>query len=91
MTPKMYKAAEVCEVAQLPAEGTDILLANILAEPLESLSSTLATLVVPQGQLVLSGLLTQQAQRVTMHYTPWFHMASPEVRDGWARLDGVRR
>jgi ribosomal protein L11 methyltransferase len=83
----------------LPSVVCDVLLANILAEPLEGLAPDFAALVTPHGQLVLSGLLAQQAATVAMRYRPWFDIG-PEigrdiplvtVREDWARLDGVRR
>ncbi len=78
-------------VDAMPAAPADILLANILAEPLEALAASLSALVVPGGQLVLSGLLAEQAQRVAVRYLPWFDMAPMAISDGWARLNGVRR
>ena len=69
----------------------DILLANILAGPLESLASTFAARVRPGGRLVLSGILRNQAEAVATTYAPWFDIAPVVVRDDWARLDGVRR
>ncbi len=78
-------------VDAMPAAPADILLANILAEPLEALAASLSARVVPGGQLVLSGLLAEQAQRVAVRYLPWFDMAPMAISDGWARLNGVRR
>jgi ribosomal protein L11 methyltransferase len=78
-------------VAMMAAAPADILLANILAEPLEALATSFSTLVAPGGQLVLSGLLAEQAQRVALRYAPWFDMSPLTVCDGWARLNGVRR
>lgn len=69
----------------------DILLANILAGPLESLAPTFASLVPAGGRLVLSGILRNQAEAVATTYAPWFDIAPAVVRDDWARLDGVRR
>lgn len=69
----------------------DILLANILAGPLESLAPTFASLVRPGGRLVLSGILRNQAEAVATTYAAWFDIAPAVVRDDWARLDGVRR
>jgi len=87
---------DVATVSSMPRAPADILLANILAEPLEALAESLASLVVAGGRLVLSGLLAEHAGRVASRYRPWFDIASPSihegsVRDGWARLDGVRR
>jgi ribosomal protein L11 methyltransferase len=69
----------------------DILLANILAGPLESLAPTFASLVRTGGRLALSGILRNQAEAVATRYAPWFDIAPAVVRDDWARLDGVRR
>lgn len=79
-----------------PADGpidaaVDVLLANILAEPLESLAPRFADLVAPDGQLVLSGILRSQAAAVASRYAPWFDIGPAILRDDWARLDGVRR
>jgi ribosomal protein L11 methyltransferase len=82
---------DVATVSSMRRAPADILLANILAEPLEALAESLAALVVNGGHLVLSGLLTEHAERVASRYAPWFDIAPISVRDGWARLDGVRR
>ena len=78
-------------VADADLAPADILLANILAGPLESLAPTFASLVRTGGQLVLSGILRNQAEAVATTYAPWFDIAPVVVRDDWARLDGVRR
>ena len=69
----------------------DILLANILAGPLESLAPAFARRLHPGGHLVLSGILRNQAEAVATRYAPWFDIAPVVLRDDWARLDGVRR
>ncbi len=69
----------------------DIVLANILAEPLQHLAPTFAQLLEPGGRIVLSGILVSQAPAVAQHYAPWFDIAPAALRDEWARLDGVRR
>ncbi|HEY0943134.1 MAG TPA: 50S ribosomal protein L11 methyltransferase [Steroidobacter sp.] len=69
----------------------DILLANILAGPLDSLAPAFAARVRSGGQLVLSGILRHQAEAVASRYAPWFDIGPVVVRDDWARLDGVRR
>jgi ribosomal protein L11 methyltransferase len=83
ITPQLVDDADLA-----PA---DILLANILAGPLESLAPTFAALVHPGGRLVLSGILQNQAEAVATTYAPWFDIAPVVARDDWARLDGVRR
>jgi ribosomal protein L11 methyltransferase len=69
----------------------DILLANILAEPLLALAGELKNRVVAGGHIVLSGILSSQAAAVAQRYAPWFDMNPATHQDGWVRLDGVRR
>ena len=70
---------------------TDILLANILAEPLIELAPSFADRVVPGGCVVLSGILRSQAAPVASRYAAWFDMSPATFRDDWALLHGVRR
>lgn len=76
---------------QLPAAQYDVVLANILANPLRVLAPALAAAVRPGGRIVLSGLLAEQAAEMSALYAQWFDMASPVCEEGWARLAGVRR
>jgi len=76
--------------ATLP-EGTDVLLANILAETLCSLAGTFATLVRPGGEVVLGGLLDDQAPQVTGAYSTCFDVERFGERDGWVCLVARRR
>lgn len=69
----------------------DVLLANILAGPLLELAPRFAVLVNPNGRLVLSGILAEQVEALQERYGADFDFSAPQLRDGWARLDGVRR
>jgi ribosomal protein L11 methyltransferase len=69
----------------------DILLANILAEPLLELAPAFAERVAPGGCVVLSGILRRQAAPVASRYAAWFDMRPATTRDDWALLYGVRR
>jgi ribosomal protein L11 methyltransferase len=68
-----------------------VLVANILAEPLDELAPTLANLVLPGGDLVLSGILKTQATGLAHRYATWFDMDVPVYREDWARLTGKRQ
>lgn len=78
-------------VADARPQPVDVLLANILAGPLQSLAGELAALVRPGGHLVLSGILREQADAVAERYMPWFDMAPAAAQEDWVRLTGVRR
>lgn len=69
-------------------QQADIVLANILAEPLQQLADTIAGHVKTGGQLVLAGLLDEQADAVAACY-PQFSLEK-NGRDGWARLSGTK-
>jgi ribosomal protein L11 methyltransferase len=81
----------VAAAPPVPSVVCDVLLANILAEPLENLAADFAALVTTRGQLVLSGLLAHQAATVAMRYHPWFDIGPVTLREDWSRLDGVKR
>jgi len=69
----------------------DLLLANILANPLITLAERLASLTKPGGQIVLSGILAEQAPQVSAAYARYFDMAAPVQREDWIRLEGVKK
>lgn len=67
----------------------DIVLANILAQPLIELAPTLHAHARPGASLVLSGLLSRQIESVRAAYRAHFTFASPVQQDDWIRLDGA--
>lgn len=72
-------------------DPVDIIVANILAGPLLELAPELAARTRPGGQLVLSGILADQAEDVAATYRHWFDMDTPAIRGDWVRLTGRRR
>lgn len=71
-------------------EPSDVVLANILSNPLKLLAPMLSSLVAPGGSLVLSGVLVRQAEEVVACYPPELRMSMAAERDGWACLVGRR-
>jgi ribosomal protein L11 methyltransferase len=82
--------AEFCSPDALPVFAVDIVVANILANPLELLAPLLAGRVRAEGRIVLSGILEPQADRVAAAYARWFNIAPWGSADGWTALAGVR-
>ena len=74
-----------------PEFKADILVANILAQPLYSLRDHLATLCKDSAQIALSGILKEQAKDLNAHYQQSFEMDSPGFREDWSRLTGKKR
>jgi ribosomal protein L11 methyltransferase len=75
----------------LGAVGTfDVVVANILANPLRLLAPALAVRTRPGGHIVLSGILGDQAAEVAAAYAPWFIIDRWKDDDGWVALAGER-
>lgn len=75
----------------LPERHYDIVVANILTNPLKAMAPLLAGKVRPGGRLVLSGILAEQAEDVMTIYRDWFDFDPPAVEEGWVRLVATRR
>ncbi len=72
-------------------EGSfDVVVANILAQPLIQLAPTLTAVLKPGGFLVLAGLLDRHAQEVCDAYRGAIAFDPPLEREGWTRLSGCR-
>ncbi len=68
---------------ELELPSADIVIANIIARPLIELKSTLLACLQPEGTLVLSGILTQQADVVAASYLPQLQRQQQWQQDGW--------
>jgi len=68
----------------------DLVVANILANPLRILAPALAARVAPGGRIALAGILAGQAPQVADAYAPWFDIGSWRSDDGWVLLAGSR-
>ncbi|MBV8046468.1 MAG: 50S ribosomal protein L11 methyltransferase [Paludibacterium sp.] len=84
-------SATFCLPDDLPQVQVDVLLANILANPLRLLGAMLANHVKTGGRIVLSGILAEQAEELSAMYASWFDMDPPVFDEGWTRLTGTRR
>lgn len=77
----------------LPEEDTsnsqhDVVVANILANPLQVLAPALCQRIAPEGHIVLSGILARQADEVIETYKPWLTLHVWREYDGWVCLTG---
>lgn len=76
--------------AQALTETFDIVVANILTNPLCVLAPLLVQRVAAGGRLALSGVLQSQADQVIAAYAPYLPLSVGPSRDGWVRLEGAR-
>jgi ribosomal protein L11 methyltransferase len=74
----------------LALRAFDVVVANILANPLILLAPALAARVHPGGRLALSGILESQAADVIAAYAPWFTLRAWRASEGWVLLAGGR-
>ena len=77
------------DLTATPLPQASLILANILAEPLISLAPSLSKCCEIGGYIVLSGLLTSQAEAVKAAYLPWFTFDEAVTKeDGYCLLAG---
>jgi ribosomal protein L11 methyltransferase len=69
----------------------EVVVANILTNPLRALAPLLAGATRSGGRIVLSGILAEQAEEVMRIYAQWFDLAPAVLEDGWCCLSGVKR
>ena len=83
-------AATFTAVDALPMDTFDIVVANILANPLRLLAPAIAARTAPGGRIALAGILSTQADEVTTAYAPWFDVDVRRTADDWVLLAGRR-
>jgi ribosomal protein L11 methyltransferase len=69
----------------------DVLVANILTNPLKALMPLLAGRVRSGGRIALSGILAEQADELIALYNARFDMRTWAVEEGWVCLTGIKR
>ncbi|AWI79674.1 50S ribosomal protein L11 methyltransferase [Parazoarcus communis] len=72
------------------SETFDIVVANILTNPLCVLAPAIAARVAPGGRVALSGVLEQQSEQVIDAWAPYIALEVGATSDGWVRLEGRR-
>lgn len=76
---------------QMPALQADVVLANILFEPLRELKSVLLSYARPGARVVLSGVLQTQAEALQQHYQHDLDDIRVLVDGDWCMLTGFAR
>src|SRR6516165_4003229 len=96
-TNRVGAVVEVIHAAGVPTRPFrarapyDLIFANILLDPLKALATPMARLVAPNGQVVLSGLLTAQAGAALASYRArGLALVRRVTLAGWATLTLVR-
>lgn len=80
---------QTCLPEEFQPQAFDVVLANILAGPLIELAPRLIQCLAPEGRLVLSGVLREQAEAVGQAYRGALREAGLHFREDWTRLDFI--
>ena len=67
----------------------DIVMANILANPLQVLAPLLISRLRPGGHLILSGILARQATEISATYSQWLALTVAGESEGWVCMHGI--
>jgi len=76
--------------AQPVAGEYDLVVANILSNPLRVLAPAICAHVRSGGSLALSGILREQADEIIAIYAQWLPMQVADVREDWVCLAGIK-
>jgi len=75
----------------LPPGEYDVVVANILSNPLILLAPLISARARNGGRVALSGILESQAAEVIAAYAPRVELTVREGEGGWVLLEGRRR
>ncbi|WP_440055052.1 50S ribosomal protein L11 methyltransferase [Pseudoalteromonas sp. T1lg65] len=74
-----------------PEFHADVVIANILAQPLRELHQVILGFLQPGGTLAMSGILQEQAQSVADVYAPFITLDAIAQEGEWTRVSGVKK
>ena len=68
----------------------DVVVANILSNPLRVLAPAICAHVRPGGRLALSGILREQIDEIIAIYAQWIPLQVADTREDWVCLAGLK-
>ncbi|MEI5640532.1 MULTISPECIES: 50S ribosomal protein L11 methyltransferase [unclassified Pseudoalteromonas] len=74
-----------------PQFTADIVVANILAQPLRELHQVILGFLGEHGKIAMSGILAEQAQSVADVYAPFLNLDEVAQEGEWTRVSGVKK
>lgn len=82
---------EVYLPSEQPHMQADVVVANVLAGPLQELAAVILGYVGAPGSIAMSGILSRQAEAVMAAYTPDIRFAPLREQDEWVLLHGTSK
>ena len=83
-------SALFADSAQPVAGEYDLVVANILSNPLRVLAPAICAHVRSGGQLALSGILREQAEEIIGIYAAWLPLTVADTREDWVCMSGTK-
>ena len=83
-------SALFADSAQPVAGEYDLVVANILSNPLRVLAPAICAHVRSGGQLALSRILREQAEEIIGIYSAWLPLTVADTREDWVCLSGIK-
>ena len=68
----------------------DLVVANILANPLKELAARLTSYLKKDKTIILSGILESQKDEIIKIYKQWFHISEIKQLNGWVCIVGTK-
>jgi ribosomal protein L11 methyltransferase len=81
---------KVSLVSKLDIKKVDLLIANILSGPLVELAPKFASMIKPNGIILLSGILKTQVNDIKCAYQTWFDLELETIQEDWVRISGTK-
>jgi len=75
---------------ELKLKNMDIIVANILANPIKLLKKDFIKLLADRGHLVLSGIMESQIDDICEEYDSDFSQIKVDILDGWGLITGLK-
>jgi len=91
ISPRQLELIHVGNDKAPSINSADVLVANILAQPLRLLAKELVSKVHSGGKIALSGLLTEQAQEIMDIYQGWIRFNPVMTMGNWCLVSGVKK
>ncbi|RUO24096.1 50S ribosomal protein L11 methyltransferase [Aliidiomarina minuta] len=82
---------EVYLPTEQPSLAADLVVANVLAGPLQELSDVILAYVGDSALIAMSGILERQAEQVIQAYQPTINFAPQRQSEEWVLLHGQRQ
>lgn len=82
--------AMFADSAEPVAGEYDVVVANILSNPLRVLAPAICAHVRSGGRLALSGILREQLEEIIAIYAQWLPLQVADIREDWVCLSGVK-